>query len=286
MAGYQDLFTDPMAAIGYGLLTSRQNPLGEGLKLLQSAEAAKRAREMEEEDRQYKRALLEYEAGQPKLQFNPVTGDMYDMRTGMPFSPGGAAPVAPDMGGGLPPPPTGLTPKERAEWNKQQIKATPDRLAKIEGAKRFDIALSEMEKNLDALKQSGNITSTENAPLENLGLSISNSWLGREVGDALGTERATYFENIDNLKPRLIAALAQATGQSSKSLDSNIELKLALDSLGSGSYESRKAAVDTIRKMFANPDLLKPAPQQQPSMLTDDSASSGASSGWSIRRID
>lgn len=136
------------------------------------------------------------------------------------------------------------------------VESAEEKTKKAEGAARFEIALSEMDKNLDTLKESGNIVSTQSDPMENLGLSISNSGVGRFVGDALGTERATRFENIENMKPRLIAALAQATGQSSKSLDSNAELKLALDSLGSGSYESRKAAVDTIRRMFANPDLL------------------------------
>lgn len=159
---------------------------------------------------------------------------------------------------------------------------------KAEGAARFEIALKDMENQIQALDDAGNIVSTENAPLENLGLSISNSGIGRTIGGWLGTERATNFETAENIKPRIIAALAQATGQSSKSLDSNTELKLALDSLGSpsASKETRLNAINTIRAMYANPDLLnqQTAPQQ-PSMPTGDSAG-GSSGGWGIRRID
>jgi hypothetical protein len=42
---FEDLFTDPMAAIGYGLLTSRQNPLGTGFDMLTKAQESKRERE-------------------------------------------------------------------------------------------------------------------------------------------------------------------------------------------------------------------------------------------------
>lgn len=259
MAGYQDLFSDPMAAIGYGLLTSRTNPLGEGVKLLQASDAARKERE-------YKDAILRLKAEKnalPKLQFNPVTGQMFDMRTGTPFNggvqPTDNAPIQPSAQPAIPPE-FANNPKAAQKYLESLAKAggatAGEANKKAEGAARFEIALSDMEKNLEELKGSGNIVSTENAPLENLGLYISNSGIGQAIGGALGTERATNFENMQNLKPRLIAALAQATGQSSKSLDSNTELKLALDSLGSGSYESRKAAVDTIRKMFAKPDLL------------------------------
>lgn len=119
MAGYQDLFTDPMAAIGYGLLTSRQNPLGEGLKLLQSAEAAKSARDLENEDRKYKRSLLEYKLNKPNVQYmaDPSgSGRVFavDKNTGTvsyaPFSGGDASPIDSTPSGGNPAPQSNIPP--------------------------------------------------------------------------------------------------------------------------------------------------------------------------------
>ena len=46
MAGFEDLFADPQAAMGYALLTSN-NPMPEAAKLMQQAGEAKRQRDME-----------------------------------------------------------------------------------------------------------------------------------------------------------------------------------------------------------------------------------------------
>lgn len=43
---YENLFADPLAAIGYGLLTDGQNPLGTGMQVLQQGSAEKADREL------------------------------------------------------------------------------------------------------------------------------------------------------------------------------------------------------------------------------------------------
>ena len=48
MSGYDDLLSDPIAALGYGLLTSRQNPLGSAFDVLQKGSQQKRQREQED----------------------------------------------------------------------------------------------------------------------------------------------------------------------------------------------------------------------------------------------
>lgn len=118
------------------------------------------------------------------------------------------------------------------------------------GQQQFRAALGEARSYLSQLAEKGNIASTQNTPYENLGLSISNSMAGRAVQDALGTERGALMGGLEDLKPRLVASIMQATGASARSLDSNTELKLALDSLGSGTLERRLNALDTIEQMY------------------------------------
>jgi len=126
--------------------------------------------------------------------------------------------------------------------------------AKATAKSQFDVVLDQMEKNLDALYKGGDIASTTLDPQTNLQRFAENSFIGRNVQAALGTERADLEQKIDNAKPLLLRSLMQATGASSKSMDSNRELQVMLDSLGSPTqtYESRKAALDTIRSMYAS----------------------------------
>jgi hypothetical protein len=127
--------------------------------------------------------------------------------------------------------------------------------AKQKGIQQFDTVLSEMEQNLNELYQGGDIASSANAPEVNLQRFAENSLIGRNVQEALGTKRSELEQKIQNAKPRLLQSLMQATGMSAKQMDSNRELQLALDSLGSPTqtYEARKSTLDTIRSMYANP---------------------------------
>lgn len=58
MAAFEDLLSDPLAAVGLGLLTSRENPLGVAMQQMQAAAKAKRDQENEALDRKYKEAQM------------------------------------------------------------------------------------------------------------------------------------------------------------------------------------------------------------------------------------
>lgn len=110
---FERLFEDPIAALGYGLLTSRSNPLGTGINMLYEAQGEQRARENESYNKklnEMKLALEMQKLQQPDLQFNPVTGEMVDMRTGMPF-------------GGMPANSNGLTPALEKFAEQEKIRA-------------------------------------------------------------------------------------------------------------------------------------------------------------------
>lgn len=137
MAGFEDLFADPMAAIGYSLLLPQNvngNPMASAASLLQLGSEAKRERERKDKQSELADLELKYKMQQltaPDLQFNPVTGEVYDMKKGAPYAtmPGQGAQVS--AGGDsqpvMPPAPSGLNPKEQMEWRKNQISAmTPN----------------------------------------------------------------------------------------------------------------------------------------------------------------
>ena len=60
MPAFSQLFADPMAAIGYGLLTSGQNPVGAAMGVMQQAEASKAA----QEDAEFRKLMMQYKMEQ------------------------------------------------------------------------------------------------------------------------------------------------------------------------------------------------------------------------------
>lgn len=218
MAGYQDLFTDPMAAIGYGLLTSRQNPLGEAAKLLQAAEQAKQQRKLEEEDREYKRELLRMKSMQPKLQFNPVTGEMFDMRTGTPFSPGGA----PATDGGIP----ALEPLDFGGGEPAQIppelrgnpKATQAYLQKVAEQKAKSptqgMAEAKLESGVGKIESLSDILAKTRERVQKS--NFSTGAIGAVMQEIPGTEAHDIRNSIDTIKANIGFDRLQEMRDSSK----------------------------------------------------------------------
>ena len=95
MPAFSQLFEDPMAAIGYGLLTSGQNPVGAAMGVMQQAEQNKQARDQAE----FQKLMMQYKMQQaqnpkPKLvpnsatggadqyQYDPASGSYYPMPMG------------------------------------------------------------------------------------------------------------------------------------------------------------------------------------------------------------
>jgi hypothetical protein len=121
---FERLFEDPMAALGYGLLTSRSNPLGTGFDVLGKAQETQRAREDSAYTKQLnemKLALEMQKLQQPDLQFNPVSGEMVNMRTGTPFNSGqiyGGTDSASSINM-----PSGLNPLQQKIYTEQAIKS-------------------------------------------------------------------------------------------------------------------------------------------------------------------
>ena len=94
-----------------------------------------------------------------------------------------------------------------------------------------DGTLSRIMDQYKILKKEKAIVSAENTAAENIGARVSTK-LGTSVGRTVGTKAQSARDTIANLRQALLADIKAATGMSSKAIDSNVELKSFLDSLG------------------------------------------------------
>lgn len=94
-----------------------------------------------------------------------------------------------------------------------------------------DGTLSRIMDQYKILAEEKAIVSTENTTLENVRARASTK-SGPTVGRTVGTKAQTARDTIANLRQALLGDIKAATGMSSKAIDSNVELKSFLDSLG------------------------------------------------------
>ena len=108
-----------------------------------------------------------------------------------------------------------------------------------------DGTLSRILDEYKVLKEEKEIVSTENTIMENIAARAKTK-LGPYVGRTVGTKAQSARDTIANLRQALLADIKAATGMSSKAIDSNVELKSFLDSLGDPDQ-----SIETIQKTLA-----------------------------------
>lgn len=123
------------------------------------------------------------------------------------------------------------------------------RTNKIEEGKTtlFNV-IEDVKSYYQALKDAGDISSTEANPLANVISATQSSALGQFAGRTFGTESQRARENIKSSRLILLNALKQATGKSAQELNSNVELKTNLDALSDPS-QGYEAAMDILNKL-------------------------------------
>jgi hypothetical protein len=82
------------------------------------------------------------------------------------------------------------------------------------------------------LEKMGGMTSTSKAPLANLITSLGTGTVGQFGGRLVGTEAQAKRDELKSIRLQLLNAVKESTGMSSQQLNSNVELKTWLDSLG------------------------------------------------------
>ena len=102
------------------------------------------------------------------------------------------------------------------------------------------------------LADMGGMTSTSKGPLSNLITSLQTGTVGQIGGRLVGTKEQAKRDELKSVRLQLLNAVKEATGMSSTQLNSNVELKTYLDSLGSEGMtkEANEAILNNIANRY------------------------------------
>ena len=121
--------------------------------------------------------------------------------------------------------------------------------------------LSTAETLVKDLAKMGGMTSTSKAPLANLVTSLQTGTVGQLAGRTFGTTEQAKRDELKSVRLQLLNAVKEATGMSAQQLNSNVELKTYLDSLGSEGMtkEANLAILDNLSRRYLKGEAAQPA---------------------------
>jgi len=130
-----------------------------------------------------------------------------------------------------------------------------------EGQIALGDTISTAETLVKDLAKMGGITSTSKGPLANLVTSLQTGTVGQMGGRAFGTKEQAKRDELKSVRLQLLNAVKEATGMSSQQLNSNVELKTYLDSLGSEGMtkEANLAILDNLSRRYLKGEAAQPA---------------------------
>lgn len=104
----------------------------------------------------------------------------------------------------------------------------------------------------DAVKNSGGAVRTGGDVLKNIANSALSTEVGQGVGRAFGTKAQQSRDEISSLIPQMLIEIKNAKNMPAAMLNSNVELKLALEQFGRPgfSYEAKTATLDRAIKKW------------------------------------
>ena len=141
----------------------------------------------------------------------------------------------------------GAEPKSLIRQEKAQ--AAEEKTAKAQEG--FATELDTIESNYNYLNTHGGITSTKKGSLDNISSYLSDV-TGPTLGAMVGTYNQSARDTIDAARSRMIPMFKDATGMSSKQMDSNAELKAARKTLTDpdAGYEANMKAIDALKREY------------------------------------
>lgn len=121
-----------------------------------------------------------------------------------------------------------------------------------QGKEQLAAAIDSMRANLDLLRDAGGMVSNDKDVSTNALARLRSSALGQGIGGIVGTKEQTARKELDSSRLQLLTAIKDASGMSSQQLNSNVELKTWLDSLGStkSDYESNSKILDNLEDIY------------------------------------
>jgi hypothetical protein len=149
-----------------------------------------------------------------------------------------------------------------------------------EGKTQLSNDLDNLRSSFVELDRLRAIPSTGRNVASNLMAAAQSSTAGQMVGRAAGTREQVERDVINSARLRLVSSIKNATGMSSKSLDSNVELQTMLRSLSDPgqSVDAALRIIDDIETAYVKGAGMpkKDAP------AGGKPAASGATGGWSV----
>jgi hypothetical protein len=147
-----------------------------------------------------------------------------------------------------------------------QIKKETAAEAKQVAQSQVDSLLDSLSQDAENLYKQGGIPSIKDPAMSNIGKWAKNTTVGLGISKAIGTEAQSTLERMKSTKLQLLNAIKAATGMSSKTLDSNQELKIWLDSLGTtgGTLESITEIIKNLRSYGEGAGTTPPPDGGQP----------------------
>jgi hypothetical protein len=119
-----------------------------------------------------------------------------------------------------------------------------------EGKESLSDSVSVAKTLIQDLAKSGGMTSTSQGPLSNLITSLGTGTVGQFGGRMVGTANQAKRDELNSVRLQLFNSVKEATGMSASQLNSNVELKTWLNSLGGP--EMTKEANEAILNNISN----------------------------------
>ena len=139
------------------------------------------------------------------------------------------------------------------------------------GLDSFNSIVSGLRSSYGTLKNAGDISSSDKTAPENILNAVQSSGVGQLAGRIVGTKSQDERNVINSARNILLQSIMQATGMTSRQIDSNVELKawMAAVTDPSRSYESNMKVLDNLENFVAtkaaavtNPTTNTAAPAQ------------------------
>jgi hypothetical protein len=130
-----------------------------------------------------------------------------------------------------------------------------------EGQLALSDTISTAETLVKDLAKMGGMTSTSKGPLANLVTSLQTGTVGQMAGRTFGTAEQAKRDELKSIRLQLLNAIKEATGMSAQQLNSNVELKTYLDSLGSEGMtkEANLAILDNLSRRYLKGSMNAPS---------------------------
>ena len=128
--------------------------------------------------------------------------------------------------------------------------------------RQVDDLVAQLGGYYDALSDEGGITSTGLRAGSNVMAGIASSGLGQATGRLFGTQAQSQRNSIVQMRPLLVQAIKNATGMSSKQMDSNVELKMMLATATDPTLdlEANRRALANLAALYGTGGEAAPAP--------------------------